>query len=134
MGVDSGSWYGGNGIFANNLTISGATVTAVGGGADDRGGKPVSQNGSAGGDGIEAKGNVKFSNATVTATGGSAFSDKTNVEGGMGLKIVPDTLNGEFIIDSGTNLTVTGGSAESGTGRVEGGEGLYLGSWHKLKK
>ena len=134
VGVDSGSWYGGNGIFANNLTISGATVTAVGGGADDRGGKPVSQNGSAGGDGIEAKGNVKFSNATVTATGGSAFSDKTNVEGGMGLKIVPDTLNGEFIIDSGTNLTVTGGSAESGTGRVEGGEGLYLGSWHKLKK
>ena len=134
VGVDSGSWYGGNGIFANNLTISGATVTSVGGGADDRGGKPVSQNGSAGGDGIEAKGNVKFSNATVTATGGSAFSDKTNVEGGMGLKIVPDTLNGEFIIDSGTNLTVTGGSAESGTGRVEGGEGLYLGSWHKLKK
>lgn len=134
VGVVSGSWYGGNGIFANNLTISGATVTAVGGGADDRGGKPVSQNGSAGGDGIEAKGNVKFSNATVTATGGSAFSDKTNVEGGMGLKIVPDTLNGEFIIDSGTNLTVTGGSAESGTGRVEGGEGLYLGSWHKLKK
>ena len=134
VGVDSGSWYGGNGIFANNLTISGATVTAVGGGADDRGGKPVSQNGSAGGDGIEAKGNVKFSNATVTATGGSAFSDKTNVEGGMGLKIVPDTLNGEFIIDSGTNLTVTGGSAESGIGRVEGGEGLYLGSWHKLKK
>ena len=134
VGVDSGSWYGGNGIFANNLTISGATVTAVGGGADDRGGKPVSQNGSAGGDGIGAKGNVKFSNATVTATGGSAFSDKTNVEGGMGLKIVPDTLNGEFIIDSGTNLTVTGGSAESGTGRVEGGEGLYLGSWHKLKK
>ncbi len=131
---DSGSWYGGNGIFANNLTISGATVTAVGGGADDRGGKPASQNGSAGGDGIEAKGNVKFSNATVTATGGSAFSDKTSVEGGTGLKIVPDTLNGEFIIDSGTNLTVTGGSAESGTGRVEGGEGLYLGSWNKLKK
>ena len=133
-GVVSDSWYGGNGIFANNLTISGATVTAVGGGADDRGSSNVHQNGSAGGDGIEAKGNVKFSNATVTATGGSAFSDKTSVEGGMGLKIVSDTLNGEFIIDSGTNLTVTGGSAESEKGLAEGGQGLYLGSWHKLKK
>lgn len=129
VGVVSGSWYGGNGIFANNLTISGATVTAVGGGADDRGSSNVHQNGSAGGDGIEAKGNVKFSNATVTATGGSAFSDKTSVEGGMGLKIVS---SGEFIIDSGTNLTVTGGSAESETGRVEGGQGLYLSS--DLKK
>ena len=129
MGVVSGSWYGGNGIFANNLTISGATVTAVGGGADDRGSSNVHQNGSAGGDGIDAKGNVKFSNATVTATGGSAFSDKTSVEGGIGLEI---TSSGEFIIDSSTNLTVTGGSAESEKGLAEGGQGLYLGS--DLKK
>lgn len=129
VGVVSGSWYGGNGIFANNLTISGATVTAVGGGADDRGSSNVHQNGSAGGDGIDAKGNVKFSNATVTATGGSAFSDKTKVEGGTGLNIIS---RGEFIIDSGTNLTATGGSTESETGRVEGGQGLYLGS--DLKK
>ena len=128
-GVVSGSWYGGNGIFANNLTISGATVTAVGGGADDRGSSNVHQNGSAGGDGISAKGNVKFSNATVTATGGSAFSDKTSVEGGTGLNIIS---RGEFIIDSGTNLTATGGSTESEKGRVEGGQGLYLGS--DLKK
>ena len=123
VGVVSNSWYGGNGIYANNLTISGATVTAVGGGADDRGSNEVSQNGSKGGYGINAKGNVKFSNATVTATGGSTFSDKTKVEGGTGLNIIS---YGEFIIDSGTNLTVTGGSAESETGRVEGGQGLYL--------
>ena len=129
VGVVSGSWYGGKGIFANNLTISGATVTAVGGGADDRGSSNVHQNGSAGGEGISAKGNVKFSNATVTATGGSAFSDKTSVEGGNGLNIIS---NGEFIIDSGTNLTATGGSAESKTGYVEGGQGLYLGG--DLKK
>ena len=123
VGVVSNSWYGGNGIYANNLTISGATVTAVGGGADDRGSNEVSRNGSKGGYGINAKGNVKFSNATVTATGGSTFSDKTSVEGGTGLNIIS---YGEFIIDSGTNLTVTGGSAESETGRVEGGQGLYL--------
>ena len=129
VGVVSNSWYGGNGIYANNLTISGATVTAVGGGADDRGSNEVSQNGSKGGYGINAKGNVKFSNATVTATGGSAFSDKTSVEGGNGLNIIS---NGEFIIDSGTNLTATGGSAESKTGYVEGGQGLYLGG--DLKK
>ena len=129
VGVVSNSWYGGNGIYANNLTISGATVTAVGGGADDRGSNEVSQNSSKGGYGINAKGNVKFSNATVTATGGSAFSDKTSVEGGNGLNIIS---NGEFIIDSGTNLTATGGSAESKTGYVEGGQGLYLGG--DLKK
>ena len=123
VGVVSNSWYGGTGIFANNLTISGATVTAVGGGADDRGSNEVSQNGSKGGYGISAKGNVKFSNATVTATGGSTFSDKTKVEGGTGLKIIS---YGEFIIDSGTNLTVTGGSAESETGLAKGGQGLYL--------
>ena len=129
VGVVSDSRYGGNGIYARNLTISGATVTAVGGGADDRGSNEVSQNGSKGGYGINAKGNVKFSNATVTATGGSAFSDKTSVEGGNGLNIIS---NGEFIIDSGTNLTATGGSAESKTGYVEGGQGLYLGG--DLKK
>ena len=123
VGVVSDSRYGGNGIFAKNLTISGATVTAVGGGADDRGSSNVHQNGSVGGDGINANGSVKFSNATVTATGGSAFSDKTRVQGGIGLEI---TSSGEFIIDSGTNLTVTGGSAESETGRVQGGQGLYL--------
>ena len=127
---DSGSWYGGNGIYAKNLTISGATVTAVGGGADDRGGKPASDNGSNGGSGIYAKGNVKFSNATVTATGGSTFSDKTKVEGGTGLEI---SSNGEFIIDSGTNLTATGGSAESGTGLAVGGAGLSVG-YYPLKK
>ena len=123
VGVVSDSRYGGNGIYARNLTISGATVTAVGGGADDRGSSNVHQNGSVGGDGINAYGSVKFSNATVTATGGSAFSDKTRVGGGIGLEI---TSSGEFIIDSGTNLTVTGGSAESETGRVQGGQGLYL--------
>ena len=123
VGVVSDSRYGGNGIFAKNLTISGATVTAVGGGADDRGSSNVHQNGSVGGDGINANGSVKFSNATVTATGGSTFSDKTSVGGGIGLEI---TSSGEFIIDSGTNLTVTGGSAESETGRVQGGQGLYL--------
>ncbi len=123
MGVVSDSRYGGNGIFAKNLTISGATVTAVGGGADDRGSSNVHQNGSVGGDGICAYGSVKFSNATVTATGGSTFSDNTAVWGGIGLEI---TSSGEFIIDSGTNLTVTGGSAESETGRVQGGQGLYL--------
>ena len=123
VGVVSDSRYGGNGIYARNLTISGATVTAVGGGADDRGSSNVHQNGSVGGDGINANGSVKFSNATVTATGGSAFSDKTRVGGGIGLEI---TSSGEFIIDSGTNLTVTGGSAESETGRVQGGQGLYL--------
>ena len=123
VGVVSDSRYGGNGIFARNLTISGATVTAVGGGADDRGSSNVHQDGSVGGDGINAYGSVKFSNATVTATGGSTFSDKTRVVGGIGLEI---TSSGEFIIDSGTNLTVTGGSAESETGRVQGGQGLYL--------
>ena len=123
VGVVSDSRYGGNGIFAKNLTISGATVTAVGGGADDRGSSNVHQNGSVGGDGINANGKVKFSNATVTATGGSTFSDNTAVLGGIGLEI---TSSGEFIIDSGTNLTVTGGSAESETGRVRGGQGLYL--------
>ena len=123
VGVVSDSRYGGNGIYASNLTISGATVTAVGGGADDRGSSNVHQNGSVGGDGINANGKVKFSNATVTATGGSTFSDKTRVGGGIGLEI---TSSGEFIIDSGTNLTVTGGSAESETGRVQGGQGLYL--------
>ena len=123
VGVVSDSRYGGNGIFAKNLTISGATVTAVGGGADDRGSSNVHQNGSVGGDGICAYGSVKFSNATVTATGGSTFSDNTAVWGGIGLEI---TSSGEFIIDSGTNLTVTGGSAESETGRVQGGQGLYL--------
>lgn len=123
VGVVSDSRYGGNGIFAKNLTISGATVTAVGGGADDRGSSNVHQNGSVGGDGINANGSVKFSNATVTATGGSTFSDNTAVWGGIGLEI---TSSGEFIIDSGTNLTVTGGSAESETGRVQGGQGLYL--------
>jgi hypothetical protein len=123
VGVVSDSRYGGNGIYARNLTISGATVTAVGGGADDRGSSNVHQNGSVGGDGINANGSVKFSNATVTATGGSTFSDKTRVQGGIGLEI---TSSGEFIIDSGTNLTVTGGSAESETGRVQGGQGLYL--------
>ena len=123
VGVVSDSRYGGNGIYARNLTISGATVTAVGGGADDRESSNVHQNGSVGGDGINANGSVKFSNATVTATGGSAFSDKTRVGGGIGLEI---TSSGEFIIDSGTNLTVTGGSAESETGRVQGGQGLYL--------
>ena len=123
VGVVSDSRYGGDGIFAKNLTISGATVTAVGGGADDRGGKTTSQNGSWGGDGISVHGNMKFSNATVTATGGSTFSDKTHVGGGIGLDIMS---SGEFIIDSGTNLTVTGGSAESETGRVNGGQGLYL--------
>ena len=123
VGVIPNSWYGGTGIYANNLTISGATVTAVGGGADDRGSNEVSRNGSKGGYGINAKGNVKFSNATVTATGGSTFSDKTKVEGGTGLEIIS---YGEFIIDSGTNLTVTGGSAESETGLAKGGQGLYL--------
>ena len=123
VGVVSDSRYGGNGIYAKNLTISGATVTAVGGGADDRGSSNVHQNGSVGGDGIDANGKVKFSNATVTATGGSTFSDNTRVGGGIGLEI---TSSGEFIIDSGTNLTVTGGSAESETGRVQGGQGLYL--------
>ena len=123
VGVIPNSWYGGTGIYANNLTISGATVTAVGGGADDRGSNEVSRNGSQGGYGINAKGNVKFSNATVTATGGSTFSDKTKVEGGTGLEILS---YGEFIIDSGTNLTVTGGSAESETGLAKGGQGLYL--------
>ena len=123
VGVVSDSRYGGNGIYARNLTISGATVTAVGGGADDRGSSNVHQNGSVGGDGINANGKVKFSNATVTATGGSTFSDNTRVGGGIGLEI---TSSGEFIIDSGTNLTVTGGSAESETGRVQGGQGLYL--------
>lgn len=123
VGVVSDSRYGGNGIYARNLTISGATVTAVGGGADDRGSSNVHQNGSVGGDGINAYGSVKFSNATVTATGGSAFSDRTRVGGGIGLEI---TSSGEFIIDSGTNLTVTGGSAESETGCVQGGQGLYL--------
>ena len=123
VGVVSDSRYGGHGIYASNLTISGATVTAVGGGADDRGSSNVHQNGSVGGNGIDAHGSVKFSNATVTATGGSTFSDKTRVQGGIGLEI---TSSGEFIIDSGTNLTVTGGSAESETGRVQGGQGLYL--------
>lgn len=123
VGVVSDSRYGGHGIYAKNLTISGATVTAVGGGADDRGSSNVHQNGSIGGDGINANGKVKFSNATVTATGGSTFSDNTAVFGGIGLEI---TSSGEFIIDSGTNLTVTGGSAESETGRVHGGQGLYL--------
>lgn len=131
VGVVSDSQYGGNGIYARNLTISGATVTAVGGGVDDRGSSNVHQNGSVGGDGINAYGSVKFSNATVTATGGSAFSDNTRVGGGIGLEI---TSSGEFIIDSGTNLTVTGGSAESETGRVQGGQGLYLsGSRKKMK-
>ena len=130
VGVVSDSRYGGNGIYASNLTISGATVTAVGGGADDRGSSNVHQNGSAGGDGISAKGNVKFSNATVTATGGSTFSDNTAVWGGIGLEF---TSSGEFIIDSGTNLTVTGGSAESETGRVGGGQGLYLSGSLKKK-
>lgn len=123
VGVVPDSRYGGHGIYARNLTISGATVTAVGGGADDRESSNVHQNGSVGGNGINANGSVKFSNATVTATGGSAFSDKTRVQGGIGLEI---TSSGEFIIDSGTNLTVTGGSAESETGRVQGGQGLYL--------
>ena len=123
VGVVSDSRYGGHGIYASNLTISGATVTAVGGGADDRGSSNVHQNGSVGGNGIDAHGSVKFSNATVTATGGSTFSDNTTVWGGIGLEI---TSSGEFIIDSGTNLTVTGGSAESETGRVQGGQGLYL--------
>ena len=130
VGVVSDSRYGGDGIFAKNLTISGATVTAVGGGADDRGGKPTSQNGSWGGDGISVRGNMKFSNATVTATGGSTFSDKTHVGGGIGLDIIS---KGEFIIDSGTNLTVTGGSAESETGRVNGGQGLYLSGSNRKK-
>ena len=123
VGVVSDSRYGGNGIYAKNLTISGATVTAVGGGADDRGSSNVHQNGSVGGYGINAHGSVKFSNATVTATGGSAFSDNTEVWGGIGLEVIS---KGEFIIDSGTNLTVTGGSAESETGCVHGGQGLYL--------
>ena len=123
VGEVSDSRYGGHGIYAKNLTISGATVTAVGGGADDRGSSNVHQNGSIGGDGINANGKVKFSNATVTATGGSTFSDNTAVFGGIGLEI---TSSGEFIIDSGTNLTVTGGSAESETGRVHGGQGLCL--------
>ena len=128
VGVVSDSRYGGHGIYAKNLTISGATVTAVGGGADDRGSSNVHQNGSVGGDGINANGSVKFSNATVTATGGSTFSDNTAVWGGIGLEI---TSSGEFIIDSGTNLTVTGGSAESETGRVHGGQGLYLSGTRK---
>ena len=130
VGVVSDSRYGGNGIYAKNLTISGATVTAVGGGADDRGSSNVHQNGSAGGDGISAHGNVKFSNATVTATGGSTFSDNTAAWGGIGLEFIS---SGEFIIDSGTNLTVTGGSAESETGRVNGGQGLYLSGSLKKK-
>ena len=130
VGVVSDSRYGGNGIYAKNLTISGATVTAVGGGADDRGSSNVHQNGSAGGDGINAHGNVKFSNATVTATGGSTFSDNTAAWGGIGLEFIS---SGEFIIDSGTNLTVTGGSAESETGRVNGGQGLYLSGSLKKK-
>ena len=128
VGVVSDSRYGGHGIYAKNLTISGATVTAVGGGADDRGSSNVHQNGSIGGDGINANGKVKFSNATVTATGGSTFSDNTAVFGGIGLEI---TSSGEFIIDSGTNLTVTGGSAESETGCVHGGQGLYLSGTRK---
>ena len=130
VGVVSDSRHGGDGIFAKNLTISGATVTAVGGGADDRGGKPTSQNGSWGGDGISVHGNMKFSNATVTATGGSTFSDKTRVGGGIGLDIIS---SGEFIIDSGTNLTVTGGSAESETGLAFGGQGLYLSGSNRKK-
>ena len=94
---------GGDGIFSKDLTISGGTVTATGGGStgSDR---PC-------GYGIFSTNTTTISGGTVTATGGDSTGSYSS--GGYG------------IYSSG--VTISGGTvtANGGSGNISGGDGIY---------
>ena len=93
---------GGDGIFSKDLTISGGTVTATGGGSTGSNGL--------GGRGIcSDSGGVTISGGTVKATGGNG-----DYNGGSG-------------ISSFDRVAVSGGTvtANGGSGNISGGDGIY---------
>ena len=107
------TFYGGDGIRASNLTVSGAEIKAEGGNSNVETASNVSADG---GDGIqvlspnyENAGTAKFlDGAHITAKGGDGYTDNNKeASGGAGISI---GANAEI---EGVSISATGGSAES---------------------
>ena len=106
------TFYGGDGIRASNLTVSGAEIKAEGGNSNVETASNVSADG---GDGIqvlspnyENAGTAKFlDGAHITAKGGDAYTkNKNTATGGTGIAIA---ANAEI---EGVSISAAGGSAE----------------------
>ncbi len=101
------TFYGGDGIRASNLTVSGAEIKAEGGDSNVTGTSDVM---SGGGTGIRVdKGTAKLlDDAHITAKGGDGYTDNNKeASGGAGISI---GANAEI---EGVSISATGGSAES---------------------
>ena len=101
------TFYGGDGIRAKNLTVSGAELKAEGGDSNVTGTSDVM---SGGGTGIRVdKGTAKLlDDAHITAKGGDGYTDNNKeASGGAGISI---GANAEI---EGVSISATGGSAES---------------------
>ena len=142
----SGTDFGGYGIWANELDLKNATVTATGGAgggvgvylANQEGASNIENskliasgggqqtvgddNSTGGGYGISTSGKVIVgAGSEVIATGGSDKAENRPAKGGHALGF----FLGSYEVQKGGKLTATGGNAESGSGNATGGDALW---------
>lgn len=113
----SGTHHGGWGIWANELDLKDATVTATGG-AGGGTGVWLSKNG----------GESNIENSKLVASGGGQLTvgDDNSTGGGVGISTF-----GKFTVEAGSEVVATGGSDKAENREARGGQALsfFLGSY-----
>lgn len=126
--------YGGTGLSADVLNMTGSSLSATGGSVsnstDDPTNDPTNDY-SIGGIGLNIGNysNLKsnISDSHISAIGGNSSSNRKNVEGGVGVYFFGTVADG-YLIDHVTLLAQGGNAQASGSGNAKGGEGIYRNS------
>lgn len=126
--------YGGTGLSADVLNMTGSSLSATGGSVsnstDDPTNDPTNDY-SIGGIGLNIGNysNLKsnISDSHISAIGGNSSSNRKNVEGGVGVYFFGTAADG-YLIDHVTLLAQGGNAQASGSGNATGGEGIYRNS------
>lgn len=126
--------YGGTGLSADVLNMTGSSLSAAGGSVsnstDDPTNDPTNDY-SIGGIGLNIGNysNLKsnISDSHISAIGGNSSSNRKNVEGGVGVYFFGTAADG-YLIDHVTLLAQGGNAQASGSGNAKGGEGIYRNS------